>query len=527
MMLTLPRRTDGMPSPEIDLSEHRCLVIVGANGAGKTRFTSAAADSLGPKALRLSALEALYQRRQVADEPVSSLFNRLSPAVIAQSGRNGSTPTMLDILLSQLMHDEMLNLIGYKLALADGRPAQLRDTRLDKVVAIWQDVFPGNRVLIDSGKILFSRGLDADGYSAVRLSDGERAVLFYAAAVLYAPKKSVVFVENPEMFLHPTLTTSLWNRLEALRSDCTFCYTTHDTEFVASRNGAPVIWVRDFSPRDVSWDYDILPADTGFSQELYMTLVGARKPVLFIEGDSERSIDAKLYPLIFPDFSVRSLGSCNKVIEATRTFSELAAYHKMESFGIVDRDRRDDAEVAYLRRKRIMVPDVAEVENILLLEDIVRVMAKVTGHDPDRVFFRVRKTLLSLFRADLKAQALQHTRHRVKRMVEYRVDARFENIHNLEEHLSGLLDELNPRQIYYDFCHEFEKYLSEGDYSAVLRVYNQKSILSSTNVAPMCGYKNKENYITGILDVLHGNSPEAATVRSAVRKCLGAEIYEN
>ncbi len=523
MMLTLPRRTDGSPSPEIELSAHRCLVIVGANGAGKTRFTAAVAESLGQKALRLSVLEALYRRRTEADDTSCSLTARLSPAVMAQQGRNGSSPTLLDLLLAQLMHDEMLNLIGYKLALADGRPAQLRDTRLDKVVAIWQDVFPGNRVLIDSGKILFSRGLDADGYSAVRLSDGERAVLFYAAAVLYAPKKSVIFVENPEMFLHPTLTTSLWNRLEALRSDCTFCYTTHDTEFVSSRNGAPVIWVRDFSPRDSSWDYDILPADTGISQELYMTLVGARKPVLFIEGDSERSIDAKLYPLIFPDFTVRSLGSCNKVIEATRTFTELEAFHKMESFGIVDRDRRDDAEVAYLRRKHIMVPDVAEIENILLLEDIVRVMAEVTGHNPDRVFSRVRKTLLSLFRADLHTQALQHTRHRVKRTVEYRVDARFENINNLEEHLSGLLDEINPRRIYEGFCRDFSRYLEAGDYAAVLRVYNQKSILSSTNVAQMCGFKNKENYINGILDVLHGNGPEAATVRAAVRRCLGAE----
>ena len=175
--------------------------LLGTNGAGKTRFTDALADSLGPKAFRMSALEALYSR-----------------------SADGRTP--LEDLLAKLMHDEMINLIGYKLALADGKDARLRPTRLDSVISLWQAVFPGNRVLIDSGKILFSKGFDDDTYSAIRLSDGERAVLYYAGAVMYAPKKAVIFIDSPELFLHPTLTSSLWNRLEELRSDCTFCYTT-------------------------------------------------------------------------------------------------------------------------------------------------------------------------------------------------------------------------------------------------------------------------------------------------------------
>ena len=137
-----------------------------------------------------------------------------------------------------------------------------------------------------------------------------------------------------------------------------------------------------------------------------MTLIGARKPVLFIEGDSERSIDAKLYPLIFPDYNVRSLGSCNKVIEATRTFNDLNTLHKVESCGIVDRDRRDDAEVAYLRRKKIMVPDVAEIENLLLIEDIISAMAESRHRSADRAVQKVRRAVINMFRGDLRQQAL-------------------------------------------------------------------------------------------------------------------------
>ena len=286
MNIILPRRKDGQTPPTISLDSKQSLVVIGANGAGKTRFTRTLVDSLGNDSYRLSALTALYGRSPQGDaDSQKAIKKRLSPMVVSNAEGKG-VPTVLELLLGQLMHDEMVNLIGYKLALADGAKAKLRRTRLDKVIELWQEVFPGNRVLIDSGKILFSRGLDVSSYSSMTLSDGERAVLYYAAAILYAPKNAVIFVDSPEIFLHPTLTSSLWNRLESSRSDCIFCYTTHDPEFASSRNGAQIIWVRDCEPSQEAWDYDILPRTSGIPEELYLSLIGARKPVLLIEGDN-------------------------------------------------------------------------------------------------------------------------------------------------------------------------------------------------------------------------------------------------
>ncbi len=521
MEITLPPRKDGQAPATIRIEAGAPSVILGANGAGKTRFTDAIINGLGKQALRLNALSALYDRHQAAYSDGSTLDKCFSPAVLASADSKQNPPTTLELLLSQLMHDEMLNLIGYKLAIADGRNSRLRRTRLDKLIEIWQEVFPGNRVLIDSGKMLFARGIGKDGYSALRLSDGERAVLYYTGGVLYAPSHSTIFVDSPGLFLHPTLTASLWNRLENLRSDCSFCYTTHDPEFASGRNGAQYIWVRDCDTSSDAWDYELLPADNGISNEIYLTLTGSRKPVLFIEGDPH-SIDARLYPLIFPDFTVRSLGSCNKVIEATRTFNDLSSFHKMDSMGIVDRDRRNDDEVAYLRRKRVMVPNVAEIENMFLLTDIMSTMAGHAGKDPARVVAKVRKAVLSLFRAELYSQALMHTRHRVKRTVEYRADARFDNIDSLEQHLAGLVDEMAPRRIYEMFCTNFQHMLDTGDYNAVLRVFNMKSMLTNCNIAQMCGFRNKDAYIDGVIALLRTKTPEAETIRRAVRRCLNA-----
>lgn len=520
MNLQLPPRNDSRPAEAVGFGGGTPLVIIGANGAGKTRFTRSILDTLGDQAMRLNALGALYDRpRGDLEYQPWELRSRLSagaPAIAAQQGA-----TTLEMLLARLMQDEMLNLIGYKLALADGRNTHLKTTRLDKVVELWQEIFPGNRVLIDSGKILFSRSFDKenDQYTALRLSDGERAVLYYTGAVLYAPRNASIFVESPEIFLHPTIISSLWNRLEALRPDCGFCYTTHDPDFASSRNGARVVWVRDCDAKACRWNYEVLPPQAGVTNEIYLALAGSRKPVLFIEGDN-RSIDARLYPLIFPDFTVRSLGSCNKVIEATRTFNDLASFHKLDSMGIVDRDRRNEDEVAYLRRKNIMVPEVAEVENIFILEPIVHTMASRSGADPDRVVAKVRKALLSLFKAELRQQALMHTRHRVKRTVEYRVDARFDSIDSLEKHLENLVSEMNPRKSYEYFCRQFQQFVDSGDYNAILKVFNQKSMLANCNVAQMCGFKNKDAYIDGVLALLRSSAAGAETVREAVRICL-------
>ncbi len=344
--------------------------------------------------------------------------------------------------------------------------------------------------------------------------------MYYLGAITYAPGHADVFVESPEMFLHPTVMQALWNRIELLRPDCRFIYTTHDLDFAASRTAASVIWVRDFDMESHTWDYEILPPDKAVSDEIYMSIIGARKPVLFIEGDGKRSIDSRLYPLIFRDFTVQSLGSCNKVIEATRTFNDLNAFHHMASCGIVDRDRRDRKEVEYLRGKKIMVPEVAEVENILMLEEVIRTVAASRHKDEDRVFGKVRNAVISQFRHDLRQQALLHTRHRVKRTMEYRIDGKFQSINALEQHIEELVAEINPRRLYESFCREFSGYVEHGDYSGILRVYNQKSMIPASNVAALCGYSSKDEYINAIITLLRRDGAEAARLRKAIRSCF-------
>lgn len=505
-------------------SDVSSITIIGANGSGKTRFTDWLQHSLGNESFHISVLDALCNSPLPQPSTVGTINTLYAKALQTGTFLHADENSMFERLVALLLNEEMQKLFQYKVALARGENVMLEESKLDAVIRHWQDVFTDNHVLRESGTLLFSRDGDTKSYSPKRLSQGEKAVLFYFGAVLYAPAGGAIFVENPGMFLHNSILRRLWDTIESMRPDCRFIYTTHDVDFAASRSGNVTIWVRSSDPEANTWDYDLLPPDSGLSEEIYMALIGARRPVLFIEGDATHSIDSKLYPLIFKDYSVKSLGSCNKVIEATRAFNDLKAFHHLESRGIVDRDRRDAKEVEYLRGKNIFVPEVAEIENILMLEDVVRAVAIWKGRNPDKVFASVKTSVIKQFSHDYRQQALLHTRHKVKRTVEYRIDGRFTNINALEEHMQNLVKEINPRGTYEQLCREFSRYAAMGDYQSILRVYNQKSMVPNSNVGSLCGLSgNKDAYIQAIISILKSDRPEASLIRDAIMRCFGLE----
>lgn len=507
-------------------ANNRQITIIGANGAGKTRFTERLIKDLQGRAFRMSVISALYDSRETDSLPgsIDVLYKESTERTNLLRNENVS---QFERLMSLLFQEEMVNLISYKMAHSENPNAQLRPTKLDKVIEVWQEMFPGSKVLVEGGKLLISRNITPDTYSSIKLSDGERAVMYYVGAALMAMENAVIFVDNPGIFLHHSITKLLWDRIEQLRPDCTFIYTTHDIDFASSRTSNAVIWVREYDATYSTWDYDILPDHAELSDDIYLTIIGARKPVLFIEGDGVHSIDSKLYPLIFPQYTVKSLGSCNKVIEATRAFNDLKTFHHMDSYGIVDRDRRDEGEVKYLRTKKVLVPNVAEIENILMLEEVIRTVASRHRKDENKVFEKVKVAILDLFKQEVRQQALMHTRHRVKRTLEYRIDGRFNNINSLEDHINDLVNEINPRGMYEAFCREFHGYVATEDYQNILRVFNRKSMIPSSNVSNLCGLGNKDSYIRSIINILKQNGKDAQRIRLAVIKCFGLDENSN
>ncbi len=514
MEIKLPPMPDG--SRKTISGEHQ-ITIIGANGSGKTRFTEALIRQYPDRAFRMSALQAIYGQAVTAEKAMPGTIEDIYfKAVNSSPMLRRDMNNQLDRLFGILVYQEVMNLFASKVERATGSEPKEVESRLDKLFDVWKEIFPDNHVLLEGGKLVFKRDCAPDIYPSMRLSDGEKAVLYYIGAALLAMDNAMIFVENPGLFIHSSINQLLWNKIESLRPDCTFIYTTHDVMFASSRTDNIMLWVRGYNAATTTWEYDLLPANSGISDEIFLSIVGARKPVLFIEGDALHSIDAKIYSLVFPGYTVKPLGSCNKVIETVRTFNDMKNFHHLDSYGIVDRDRREEKEVTYLYEKKIFVPNVAEVENILMLEQVVRTVASHFGKDANNVFAKVKKSIITLFETERKQQALLHTRHRVKRTVEYRIDGKFKSINNLETHMVNLVEEINPRGLYEFLCREFHKHVVDGDYRSILRVFNHKTMIQESNVAGLCGLRNRDAYINAIISILKKGGRDGEKLRRAI-----------
>lgn len=512
---------------EMDAAKSRRVTIIGANGAGKSRFMDEMIELCGDKAYCLDVLTAFFPESNESTLP-GSIDVLYREAMRQIPYLRSDAVSQLDKLFYMLLADEMQNLMEIKATLLQhGAKARLPLSKFDLVRRNWETIFPDNRIVRHGNRLMFGTGAGDDLITLGSLSQGEKAVLYYLAGVLFAAPEATVFIDSPGLFLHPAIRQTLWDAVEQLRPDCTFIYNSVDVDFVTSRTSNTCLWVKSYDSRQHAWDYDLLKS-TPLSEELMIELAGSRKPVLFIEGDDSHSIDQKLYSLVFRNRTVRALGSCNKVIETVRAFNDLSSMHHLQSMGIVDRDRRTDSEVEYLRKKNILVPDVAEIENIFLLPEVVRVMARRRGKDARRITDRMHRDIVRTFKAHADEQALQHTRHKIKRDVECRIDAKFTCITAMETHLKQLVYQLEPRRHFNRLRDQFHKLAAAGDLYGILRVFNHKPMLAASNVHTMLGYPSPQHYISGVLETLKGNDDDAGNLRNAIAHILEAdEIVDN
>lgn len=278
----------------------RSVSIIGANGSGKSRFMDEMTELCGDRAYCLDAIAACYPEQAESTRP-GSIDMLYRQAVCQHPYLRTDAVSQLDKLFYMVFADELESLLEMKRTLAaGGKKSAVKESKLDIVRRHWERFFPGNRFVRRGDGILFGTGAGQDLITASRLSQGEKTVLYYLAAILFAMPDAVVFVDSPSLFIHPAILSGLWDTIESLRPDCTFVYNSVDVDFVTSRTRGRCLWVRSYDSRSHAWDYDLLDG-SGLSDNLMVQLAGSRKPVLFIEGDAEHSIDMKLYSLVFRD----------------------------------------------------------------------------------------------------------------------------------------------------------------------------------------------------------------------------------
>ena len=248
---------------------------------------------------------------------------------------------------------------------------------------------------------------DGDTYPASRLSDGERNAFILAAWALTADNGSILLIDEPERHLHRAISVSLLAQLFDLRGDCMFFISTHDIDLAASFPQSPTILLRncDWSGDSVStWDVDLLGTAEEIPDDMRHAVLGARRGILFVEGggDDTRSPDHAICQALFPEVTVRPVGSCVDVERMTVGLKKSESLHWVKTWGVIDRDDRTDEEIKRLKGQGIFTLPVYSVEALYVTERALRAVAhrqaETDGTNPDEKYRRALEAGLASVR---------------------------------------------------------------------------------------------------------------------------------
>ena len=391
-------------SQDVSFEVGDTLTFCGANGSGKTRLAVEIEQQLAHNAHRLSAHRALSLNPRVTKisemEALSGLRTgnpnsfRKSNSVRDRAGSRwqGKEAVLLlndfDYLLQALFADQSNTALKSHKQLRSRQSGTAEETKFEKLSKVWRRVLPHRDLDIDGDEINVRIRRSQDTYPASEMSDGERAAFYLIGQTLAASKGSVLIVDEPELHLHPSITTALWDELATARPDCAFVFITHSLEFAAERPGKKFVLTKFDMPS--TWSVEPIPDDTGFNEAFTSLMLGSRRPVLFVEG-SKSSLDHAIYRVAYPQHLVVPRESCEAVIHAVSTMRRNVGLFHTKCYGIVDRDSRAVKEPERLTTLGIAVLPVAEIENLILLPDVSRAIVVQDGYRGEQVTERLTK----------------------------------------------------------------------------------------------------------------------------------------
>lgn len=294
---------------------------------------------------------------------------------------------------------------------------------------------------------------------------------------LAAPKNGIIIIDEPELHLHKSVQTPLWDLIEKLRNDCLFVYLTHDVDFAAAKETAKRIWLKSFDGK--KWDWELIEEDENLPDDLLVEVLGSRKPVVFVEGENG-SYDVSLYRELLSDFLVIPRGSCTQVIQSVKALKVNSQIHHLDVFGIIDRDRRVQAEINSLEQDSIYVLEVAEVENLFCTEGIIKIVSERLARDPISDFQAVASTIFDRLQAELDTQISLHVSNEVLFQLNM-FDTSKKGEASISCALQSLIQGIDIGQIYASTSSRFNDVLQSRNYEQLLALYNRKSLSSQVS----------------------------------------------
>lgn len=513
---------------EIKIEAGSSMIFVGANGTGKTRLAAYIEEALGLDAHRISAHRALSLNPTVSKISESKALMGLrvgyegdGAQIIHRQGSRWSDKGSVhllndfDFLVQALFADQANKSLQTHKEVRSGNTSDAKPTKFEILVEIWERLLPHRKLHISGDDIQVSVAGENEYYSGSEMSDGERAVFYMLGQTLVAAEDSLMIFDEPELHVHRSIMANLWDELESVRPDCAFLFITHDLEFASSRIADKYV-LRQYNSNNLNpyWIIEKIPNDSGFDEELTTLILGSRKPILFVEGTQD-SLDIALYRSCFTDWTIVPKGSCKDVIHSVVTMRENDSLTRITCSGIVDADSHNKDERDHLQRLGIATLPVSEIENLILLPSISRIIVQNEGYTGDEVDTKLNNLASEIFEylnsdGVIEEAVIKHCKRRIDSLLKKIDFSEADTVAELENIYKQKTDALNIESIAQEATDNIRRAIDNKDLPLLLSNYDKKNKLLSIAAKHFKNCRLKD-FKSWIVRVLRNDSVEGLT----------------
>lgn len=480
------------------------IVMIGANGSGKSTFSRQLSGKISSNISILSAQHLLVYRKQNTIPANLDVINDLRTF---QKREKLSSDSDFASLIGNDMDNLITTLIAdhTNKALAFYSGSQREPSYFETTVKIWQELIV-HRELFLINNTIFARALGQPQYAFNNLSDGEKAVFYYVGHVLLVEPNSYIIVDEPENHLHLAICNKLWDRLEQQRPDCKFIYLTHNLDFAASRTNTTLIWNKRFIPPS-TWDFQIIEPDGTLPSTLLMEVLGSRKKVCFCEGKDKSCLDYKLYSTLFTEYTVIPVGGHLDVVNYTNAFNKLP-FRPNDAVGIIDGDCHRPEQVDKWKGQGIYTLPINEIENLLCDSTIIDTANRsfMSKSDATQCYY---DSFWHEFEQNRTQQATWYVNNALNNRFKENFLREKQNIAVLKAELCQVTSSTEIDALYAQRLKDIDDIIACKDYDAALAIVNFKGKLTK-HIA-----KNAivDNYSDRVLGLIKSSSELQAAIK--------------
>lgn len=459
------------------------VILIGGNGSGKSNFAKTIKGNDTSSISVIPAQKSLY----FFDEDSSLILaNReeLKSILLENSIRNSKDDdarnyiSVQNNIFSKLIFAMRDDYINYLIECDnEGVKPNTKERIYGKVRHVFEIIFPDITININESKNKIECERYGNKFHINSLSEGEKAVIYYAISVLMAKENSFIVVDEPETYLNPSLANILWDTLTKIRADCQFIFITHSVNFVLGRAEAKIFWIKNYEFPNM-WKFEPIDAKYELPKILLTEILGSKKPIFFCEGDDKSSLDYQVYQGLFgEEYTIIPVGGHIEVIKYCDVLNK-STWLGIECIGVIDGDNNSNINVSNLREKKIYVMPFNEIEMLLLTDEVINNL--LTHCYPEDFINRI-ESFKNEFRELVKSKVNNIALSKLKNIVEENfrkmkiVD--YSDLDSIKQGLNTSCN-LNVEAEYGGIMKELSDLLEVNEYENLLKVCNLKKEVS-------------------------------------------------